>query len=512
MKRVSKEDRVHKLVLWLLFLPLFVLLAIELLSLAQWISYPFYQPTSYEDSSWWAIHLETKLFYLPAGLAPLIFVVMIFSWVVIPLGRYLGPMRVRVKIWRRMLTLSGERKPSFERPAKPEMFRRRFPALALACSIGLASLFAIYPYLPSVNPDGRHVGIDLPHYEQWLGRMDEGDWLNAVSYAFSTLRERPLSVLLIFGAHKITGFSSLTVLKFMPLLLGPLLILVMFYFVLEATGDWTVSSLVALLAAFSYPVTVGMLGGLFSNWIGLIEVYLFSGLMMRSMRMRSWRWGFLAALTMVSVLFTHAYTWGLLIGVLGLYVLLLVVLGMRGENVWWEFKVVGAIITGNVVVVVLGNWLLGSIGVARAALGVAMSGLALEFLGQFWSGLNWTLQNTMGGFYMNPVVLFLALLGAFFVCLRDKTVHRYLALWLMLSSVLFVLGNRTVQWRILYDLPITIFAAFGLNYVRRWLRSLGSHEAKILESLCILLVVLVNANYGFRCAYNLTEIFSVGGG
>jgi len=147
--------------------------------------------------------------------------------------------------------------------------------------------------------------------------MDEGDWLDAVSYAFFTLSDRPLSVLLMFGAHRITGFSSLTVLKFMPLLLGPFLILAMFYFMLEATGDWTVSSLAALLAAFSYPVTVGMLGGLFSNWIGLIAVYLFSGLMMRSMRMRSWRWGFLTALTLVSVLFTHAYTWGLLIGVLG---------------------------------------------------------------------------------------------------------------------------------------------------------------------------------------------------
>lgn len=504
MKWVSKEDRVHKFMLWLLFFTLFILVAIEFLSLARWISWPFYQSMSYEDSSWWAVHLETELFYLPAGLVPLVFVVMIFSWIVIPIARYLGPIRVRVRIGQRMLTLSGGRKTSLERPAKSEMFGRKFSALALVCSIGLASLFAIYPYLPSVNPDGRHVGLDLPSYEQWLCEMDEGDWLNAVSYAFFTLSDRPLSVLLMFGAQEITGFSPLTVLKFMPLLLGPFLILAMFYFMLEATGDWTVSSLAALLAAFSYPVTVGMLGGLFSNWIGLIAMYLFSGLMMRSMRMRSWRWGFLTALTMVSVLFTHAYTWGLLIGVLGSYALLLVVLGIRGENVWWKFKLVAAIIAGNVVVDVVRNWLLGSVGVAREVVSVAQSGLAFEFLGQFWSELNWTFQNTMGGFYMNPVVLFLALLGAFFVCLRNKTVHRYLALWLMLSSVFFVLGNRTVQWRILYDLPITVFAAFGLDYVRRRLRSLGSYEAKILESLCILLVVLVSANYGFRCAYNLT--------
>ncbi len=507
---MSREDRVRKFMLRLLSCILFVLLAIEFLSLARWISWPFYQSVPYEDSSWWAVHLETELFYLPAGLAPFIFVVMIFSWIVVPLRRYIGPVRVRVRIWRRILTLGGRGKNNSERPAKPEMFGRRFSALALACSIGLASLFAIYPYLPSVNPDGRLVGIDLARYEQWLNEMGEGDWSNVVSYAFFTLSDRPLSALLMFGVHEITGLSPVTVLKFMPLLLGPFLILAMFYFMLEATGDWTISSLTALLAAFSYPVTVGMLGGLFSNWIGLTAVYLFSGLMMRSMRMRSWRWGSLTALTLAVILFTHAYTWGLLIGVLGAYTLLLAVLWRRGENVWWESKAVGMIVAVNVVVDFVKNWLLGSVGVAREVVSVAQSGLAFEFLGQFWSELTWVLQTTMGGFYMNPVMLFLALLGAFFVCLRDKTVHRYLALWLMPLSVFLVLGDRTVQWRILYDLPVVVFAAFGLDYVRRRFRVLGGYEAKILESLCILLVVLVNANYGFRCAYYLAETFGVG--
>lgn len=108
---------------------------------------------------------------------------------------------------------------------------------------------------------------------------------------------------------------------------------------------------------------------------------------------------------------------------------------------------------------------------------------------------------------MNPFILFLAFIGAFLVCLKDKPVHRYLVSWIMVPSVLFMLGNRDVQWRILYDLPITIFATFGLDYLRKRIRSLGSREAKILEYLCILLVVLVNVNYGFRCAHHLIETF-----
>jgi hypothetical protein len=157
---------------------------------------------------------------------------------------------------------------------------------------------------------------------------------------------------------------------------------------------------------------------------------------------------------------------------------------------------------------VLRNWLFGSAGVATEVVGVAKSRFALEFVGRFWTNLNWALQKAMGGFYMNFVVLFLALIGAFLVCLRDKPVHRYLASWLLLSSVLFMLGDGTIQWRIVYDLPISIFAAFGLDYIRRRLGSLGSREAKVLVCLCILLVVLVNANYGFRCAHHLIETFT----
>lgn len=505
---MSKEDRIHKLILWLLISALFILLTIELLSLTRWISHPFHPSTPYQDSSWWAVHLETTLFYIPAGLAPLIFVVTIFSWLVIRLWKYLGVARIRVKIGRSGITFRDRPKTCLDPPVKPEMFAPRFFVLALICSIALSSLFAIYPYLPSLNPEGRYIGIDFSAYEQWLREMDEGDGLNAMSYAFFTLRDRPLSVLLMFGAYKITGLSSRTILKFMPLILSPCLVLAMFYFAFEATGDWTICSLAALLAALSYPVTGGMLGALFSNWIGLIGVYFFSGLLMRSIKERSWPWVFLTASTLVSVLFAHNYTWVIVIGVLGAYALLLGVLGMRGKNVWWKIKIVGAIIGLNVIADIVRNLLLGSVGVAGEAVGVAKSRFALEFIGQFWSRLNWTINDAMGGFYMNFVVLFLAFIGAFLVCLRDKPVHRYLASWLVLSSVLFILGNGEAQWRILYDIPISIFAAFGLDYMRRRLGSLGSREGKILESLCILLVVLVNANYGFRCAHHLLETFS----
>lgn len=492
--------------LWLFILLISILLIIELLSLARWISYPFYPSPSYGDPSWLAVHVETALFYLPAAVAPIVLVVAMFSWLVIPLRRYLASLRVQVRIGQWIIRFGG-RKTNTEQVAKSEILGRRFSVLVLACSVALTSFIALYPYLPSVNPDAKLVGIDIPHYERWVGWIEESKGINVVPYAFARVPDRPLGILLMFGLRNVTGSSLQTVLKFTPLILGPCLILTMFYFVFEATKNWILSSLTALISAFSYHVTLGMLGAFFSNWMALVGVYFFSGFLIRAMRLRSWRWSFLAASTLILVSFTHAYTWGMLIGVLGVYALSLILLVVRGKAVQWQFKVVGAIVAGNIAVDVVRNWLLGSPGLARETLRVAGSTLALEFLGQFWANLTGNLHSVMGGFFMNPILLFLFLLGAFLVCLRNKPVDQYLFFWLIPSSVLLLFANWVTHLRILYNLPVTVFAAFGLDYVRRRLESLDVREAKILGYLFILFVVLMSANYGFRCAHYLLEAF-----
>lgn len=488
-----------------------ILLAVEALSLARWILYPLYPSVPFRDLSWQVVHLETQLFYIPAGLASILLVITMFSWVAIPVGRYLRSIRLRVKIGRRVVEVDGRSMSRFEPRGGLETFGRGSSVLVLMCSIGLACLYALYPYFPSLNPEGRYVGIDIPAYAQWVQRMGDGDWSNALSYAFFSISDRPLSLLLMYGVWRVTGFSTLTVARFMPLLLCPLLILAAYYFMREATGISVTSSFAAFFTAFSYPVTVGIFAAVLSNWMGLIEVYLFSGLLLRSVREGSWRLGFLAVLTMVSLLFTHAYTWGMLMGVLGVYALLLMVKGLRGKSSWLEFKIVVAIMAVNIVVDAARNYILGSVGAATEVMSVATTRLALEFLGRFWSISTFTIQRSMVGLYMNPPILSLALIGALSVLLRSRPFHRYLAFWLVASSVPFVLGEYVVQQRILYNLPVHIFAVLGLDYVLRlFQRWLEPREAKILQSLFILLMVLMNANYGFRSAISVMEAFGVG--
>ncbi|MFW6117499.1 MAG: hypothetical protein ACOC6G_02830 [Thermoproteota archaeon] len=338
-----------------------------------------------------------------------------------------------------------------------------------------------------------------------MSQMEENKGWNLIPYTFSRFKDRPLGLLMMFSMQKITGTSSLTVLKFIPSLLGPALVLTMFYFMWEATQNWTVSSLTALVAAFSYPVTIGMLVGLLSNWTALIGVYLFSALMMKSMREKEWKWIILSASTLVLVLFTHLYTWAMVMGVLGVYTLLMIILRMREEkDVQWPLKNLIAILTCNVGVHFIRDLLSGSTGKAAA---VAGSRLSLEFLPLFWSNLQKTLQTSLHKFYLNPLILLLTLIGAFLVCLRKKPVHHYLISWLIISSLFIVLGDYNAQWRILYNLPLPILATFGFDHILRFIDSFEILKINTLKLICILLVVLINANYGLRCTYQLLEIF-----
>lgn len=502
----EQEGGFQGLAWWLILSCFLILLVIEVWSVAVRISYLFPPSVPYQGLNRWILDLETNIFYFPAGLAPFLLVGVLFSWVILPFKRYWTKMRVRVGIGSKVITLGGNEKAGGLQKGSGS-FGLNLSVLMVICSLILVCFLAVYPYFPSVNPEGDYVGIDVPAYESMMGEMEENDGWNLIPYTFSRFRDRPLGLLLMFAVQKVAGVSSMMVLKFTPLLLGSALVLSMAYFMGEVTQDRTVASLTALIAAFSYPVTLGMLGGLFSNWMTLIWVYLFSALMMKSMREKKWKWVVLSASTLLLALFTHLYTWAMLMGVLGVYFLFMVVVWWRGKDVKWPLKTVGAIMVGNVAVDFIRNGLTGSVEVAGEAISVAESGLSLEFLPMFWSNIQWTLHMSMHKFYLNALILSFALIGAFMVCFTDRSVHRYLVSWLILSSVFSLLSQSQSQWRILYNLPLPILATFGFNYLRKRLHFLKNHKGNLLPFLFILFVVLINVNYGFRCAHYLLEFF-----
>jgi len=480
---------------------LLIIASIEFVSLFYWLVQPL---GLYAESLAWTqniARLESQIFYAMAPLTPTLFTLFIFSWIAKPILKILKVKALQFKIGDKKFSLAPSKSTAHQ-----YLTKRCTATLILASSMAAATLLTLYPYSPALNPDCHHVGVDIHGYAgDWLPNMaNQTSILQTINYAFSRLGDRPLGLLLMYVVHKTTGFSTWTVAMFLPAILAPLTVLAIYYFSREARLNQTVASLAAVFTIFSYHLTTGIFAGFLSNWMAMIGVYIFSGLLMHSMRLKSRLHGSLAALTMVLVLFTHAGTWGMFMGVVAAFTLLQLFGDIRAKRAFpsWNMKLLTIILAVNASANVLRNCFL-SFGVAIEVLQVAQAGMSMQNIAEYWSTVNYTFNFYMFRTFLNPLIVFLSLIGALAILTKSVgEAHEYLTSSLLASTIPFILGNLVIQARILYNLPISIFAAQGL-YTILTLNSNITKKYKKFYALAITLTILFNLNYALRLLFAL---------
>ena len=101
----------------------------------------------------------------------------------------------------------------------------------------------------------------------------------------------------------------------------------------------------------------------------------------------------------------------------------------------------------------------------------------------------------------------LAFIGSLAVFLNRSRKSEIFKALIIGSSPLILLGDRVLQTRIMYNLPIQIFALIGLYTISSALESrFEEAEAEKLKKLLTIYVILVNVNYALRCSFHLTTI------
>jgi hypothetical protein len=232
-------------VFWVLVL----LTGFEGLALLYWILLPFgvVLPLA------WLVDLELSLFYVAAYLAPLLVLPLMFMWALRPLVE-----------WG-----LGNKWESEERTALERRGLSRRGLLLLALSLFLAVVAALYPYGKVVNPEGFGVGVDFLHYvEEAL--IFEGD----PSYAFRAWGgSRPLIFLVIYGFQRVLGSDAVTAVKFLPVLLNPLIVISTFFLALEVFRDEWMAGWASFFSVCGFHVTVGMYSYFLANMLGLALVF-----------------------------------------------------------------------------------------------------------------------------------------------------------------------------------------------------------------------------------------------
>jgi hypothetical protein len=493
---MPRKKAISLLVVYLLL----ILVIIEVSALICWFIFPFAPKLGQMGACKYLVDLETKMFLLAASLAPVFTLLFLFSWAS-------KPFFPRYNILRRLRTLFTQ---GSDRP-KAVYMERAFPLLLLACPIVLSFLVALYPFAPGLNANMNPIGVDFPGYEEWLTNSGNEDFFAVVAGFFFEYPDRPLSLFFLYAVKWVSGLAASVVIQFSPLFLAPVLVFAVYFFVHETGTLSHASLLAAFLAVFSFHVTVVLYGFLLSNWMALIELYLFMGFYFGSVNRKSCARMAVALLLSVSLLFTHSWTWGMSIGVLAAYLLLTVIHHRKDlAAACFEIRFLLVLILVNVSVCVARNYVLGLSAGNFEVVSLAQSTVSVGALESFGYDVFYTLFHTMYGLFVNPLALLLAVLGSFIVVSDDAQVNRYLTAWLLGSCIFFVLGSGwVIKSRILVNLPLPVLEAVGLVGVTSMVkRVFEPDKASLINLLAVSFILLVGLNYAFRCAFELAFYFS----
>jgi len=491
------------------------LVVFEAVSLVCWLALPFsslFPNEQWKDAVSLFLSNETGLFFSLQQLAPILLATLLVTGGIGLLGLVLSFLKKRPRL---VLRLSSSKKgvdvlaglrSSLDDVFDPSGTSSRRWVLVLALSVLMVSCVAIYPYLPGLNPNGRLVGADDPVYVKWLAEMGKNGTSSIFAQALFNLPSRSLSVVLMYLGWKASGVSIEQFFQVLPLFLGLMLVLVTFFFARKAGFNSWAASFVALFTAFSFQVTVGMYGGFFSNWVCLIFLYLTWGFLFWSMRIGSW--GLLGAATLfqVCVLFAHLETWEMSIGIAAVFLAITFARSLVRKSGFLDAKMMLAFLVAGVAAGIARSIVSGNNLAFTHATELSEAHLSGAFVWEFWRILNRTLLSEMGISFTNPVMLFLACVGGLVLAFDDRLVSRFLSACTVAVTVPFVFADWVIQTRILYDLPIQVFAFLGLFLLLKLTGALVGkrREAVVIKCLLLVLVVLVNVNYALRCSFNLS--------
>src|SRR5437016_2502481 len=319
-RQILQKMKISKSLVIPLILGLFV--GTQALSLIYWISFP------YVSTLLPFAQLDATISHVLAPICPALLLIVLYSWMGILVYRgvnwfsrkirtFLGPVSRSVQ-WLRFSDTS------------PSMVRERLidhPRALLLTGIATALFLALVPYRPDLNTTGTPVGIDLHWYIEWISPMLARPPIEALSYAIGVAGggSRPLLLIPVYLVVSTGAVSLVQALEALPAVLGPLLVLSVFFFVREAFEDEKLAGIAGLSTAFSFYITVGIWAAYYANMLGLSVGFAFLTVLFRYWKKQ--KMSRLASLVLLSsgLLLAHPWTW----------IIFLTVTSSFAATIWW---------------------------------------------------------------------------------------------------------------------------------------------------------------------------------
>ncbi|MGA8857568.1 MAG: hypothetical protein WB643_10430 [Candidatus Bathyarchaeia archaeon] len=418
--------------------------------------------------------LEGNLTFALYPLAFVMLLLLLFSWLWIPLVRRLPPLRKHILVRYQPTTSKWSWRP-------------------IAASLDLFAIISIiiffYAYLAG---QGWVVGVDS--HLRYL------DPLNALlslppSQALSASYTHGAYLLALYLIERATNIGSFTLVKYAPLIFAFATASAAFFATLK--GGWNLElSLIASVSVLLWlPTTLGIYAGLQANWVALLTWMLFltTYFAKGEWTMRNY---IVSGLLSHVIFVVHPWTWGVFIATLLLTTLIAWRSGLRKRCL---HGLLAALII-PIPVAIAAYALLPSLGqdLGMTIQLYSLTALNPSSLVTFGSAMLELFYNW--GSFLSPAILLLSLLGAYSLSRRRGLVANYLLAWIAawcVGSILIApVGYNPVNvgisetglWRMLYVSPLPFLLGLGVakgvefsKYLEAGIRS-EAVSARVLQS------------------------------
>jgi len=491
---------------------LICLVALEVLATTHWLLFPVLGDPLGSSPFSGIASVEAKVFYAFSSLSPYLLLLAAFVWLLGPLARLLRGVESLSfdQAGLKLSVLASAVRPKRSDESNSWKLNRESSLAMLAIAIVVSVVMAILPYVQSVNPTGIPVGTDVPQYAQELGLLLSLPLSDVVlrSFTASLGGSRPAFTIFMYGVAVLSGLSALDVAEYLPVVLGPLLVISTYLMMRMGHSSESTAALAAFIAAVS-PTSVGSsYGGLFANWLALSMEMLAIGFLCGAMSENSHRENrlLLSGIMLGLTSLIHPWTWMWVVAGLGAYVVSVYLLEkMFKLGLHWrdDLKAVAIVTMTSFLVDLSRSIVFGTQSGVSLSYGVvtAWSGMVNLFL--VWENLNYALRIILGGTLSSFIIFALAAVGGYDSTGGVDRLGWLLTSFLMIASFWLPLSNAWGQHRILLVTPFPALAALG---VRAAANALKGKEKPGVSILFVVLVLLVCSTYALRSVITMMPI------
>jgi hypothetical protein len=363
----------------------------------------------------------------------------------------------------------------------------------LSLAIALSVILVLIPQDPSINKDNQDIGVDTHYYVTWIGELANSKSPSEFAYQAFVVQgqdgDRPLSLIVLFLVYQIAGGSLSDIIEYFPIILGPGIVMSLYFLTLELTRNEKTAIIAAFLGAISFHTLAGIYAGFYANWLALIVGYVSIVFLFRYLRSGRHSYIIVFSTLLVVVLFLHVYTWAMLTAITGIFLLTMLAVkkgknnnnnnNIGSTNPFTYKRIIWLLLFAILLPIAIDLAKVlstGSSGGLSQDIELAQTGLGIEQFNMRWEILHTTIHHSLGGVISSFIILTLGLIWVLKSNMTEPTTI-FLIIFLSAGIIPLFFGTWAIQARVFYDMPLEIPAAIALYYMSNRLGNIVSIAA-----------------------------------